>query len=1369
MKKKISGLLAAFFLFSFMTSALPVSALAETIVDAESTIEEQGLDAVQQDSLAVNEQSQPVQPDENVINVASDPVITVAGPNYKSPGSSGSPTIIKLTANNVVDWLHFCNKDASFTSTKPNKKKDVAGDRLTFEDYPANSTYPSLNEDWYNHSISYTDGTNPVSATASPKLNLFSKALNAGGKFTAPSKNGVKRSLVVYMGSYAGKEIEVTAKMGEYTVPGITNFTTGEKTTKLADYTFEYTGTEEELPLEVSFKLTDNTLDATWAGIGFSAACILEGEYVPQSRIEFTSPELKGEYAVKAPPSGRVRRDLPADLYDAEDVLVENPELVYTLETPAKGVSLDGNIISVTNELEESKTITIKVKDKANTVSATREVELVKDTNLKDFSANPLEKAEYKLFHSSEFDNGPDPRYWSDYYLRSWGKDEESKSHYFVEDGSLVLNAPRNIAKAWSTQDRNHRVSGIMSFEKQHLHRFGNASESREIPVFDGVATKYGYFEVRMKLPNTRDGSHFAWWMVGTQDDQHPSVELENNMGNSYYDGKYPGENMSWTLAKYFWSNQGAEYDIVEQQLDPTKAGSTAYGTYRPVLHKNGTRHYYTRWYSGELPSAQQYKYAEKGIDPYNEYHIYGFEWDDSGTKMYIDNELVYTSHVSAGYRMMTIFSLYAGRSIQENGDMGWDRGIYPKDAYIDYFRVYKKDEPAKATSVVLNNYNTPYYFEIPASGSKQIPMSAVVLDQFDKEFQLEEGQELKWCFTKDIGGMGGSVNSAADTGKDDEKDISIFAGDIVNPEGVSINEDTGVVTIQSDAKLKQDLFLTAYVTNTKVKRKVYETRHVKLSKEAPKPSLVAFDKQYGDTVEAGTTIDLSAKLYDQYMQPIDTTFTYNISKDITARETMEIPGVSISAEGKLTIASTVPSGTNIVVTADSGKTHVLNGTYLQNTDKIMQNKVIQVEGTIDKSGLLAVYEKCKNLVESKYTPGSWENLKEIMTAAKTVLDDEGATQQDIDTAKLALEGAFDGLVLRKLVESITIAPETLQLKIGESSSLDIKVIPADAFETGYGIVSSNPQVASVTSDGKVTAVKEGTAVITATTTEGEKTAKCSVTVVKKAVSEPGENKNVEATGITLDKNTLSLDKGATAGLTATVAPANATDKSVTWLSSNSKVASVDANGKVEGISGGTASITATTKNGKFKAVCNVEVLEKINQIRILPKGYTVDGSGITLAKKGRSATLRVDISPKNASNKNISWKSSAPKVISVTSGGKVIAKAAKGKAVITAFANDGSGKKASITVTIGRCVTKVKLNKTRATLKKGKSIALKASVQPANATNKKVLWFSSNPDVAKVSKNGKVTAIKPGKATITAISADGNRKKANFKLIVKK
>lgn len=237
---------------------------------------------------------------------------------------------------------------------------------------------------------------------------------------------------------------------------------------------------------------------------------------------------------------------------------------------------------------------------------------------------------------------------------------------------------------------------------------------------------------------------------------------------------------------------------------------------------------------------------------------------------------------------------------------------------------------------------------------------------------------------------------------------------------------------------------------------------------------------------------------------------------------------------------------------------------------------------------------------------------------------------------------------------------------------------------------------------------------------------------------QPVVPETVAVSGITLNKNTLELAKGQQETLTASVAPENAANKAVSWSSSNPKTVSVE-NGVVTAQEKGTATITATTADGGKTAECVVKVVIPVQKVILPETKYMV---------KGDKVQLKATLTPADTTDE-ITWKSSDKKVVTVSKNGKVTAQGA-GTAKITATASNGKRAVCKITVLKKKVLAvRVKLNKEKETLKVGKTIQLKATLNPTKCTEE-LVWKSSNRKVASVDKNGVVTAKKPGKTTIT-------------------
>ena len=333
-------------------------------------------------------------------------------------------------------------------------------------------------------------------------------------------------------------------------------------------------------------------------------------------------------------------------------------------------------------------------------------------------------------------------------------------------------------------------------------------------------------------------------------------------------------------------------------------------------------------------------------------------------------------------------------------------------------------------------------------------------------------------------------------------------------------------------------------------------------------------------------------------------------------------------------------------------------------------------------------------------------------------------------------------------VTGVTLNKTELALTVGASEALSATVAPENAANKAVKWSSSKAEIATVDEAGKVTAKAPGTATITVTTVDGGKTATCKVTVTAAMVP---------VTGVTLNKTSLELTEGETAALTATVAPENATNKGVSWQSSNPAVATVK-DGTVTAVKAGTAEITVTTAEGGKTAKCTVTVKAKPPAV-VAVTGVTLNPASIELTE-GETAALTATVAPENATNKSVSWKSSNEAVATVKDGTVTAVKA--GTAEITVTTADG-GKTAKCTVTVKAkppavvAVTGVTLNPASIELTEGETAALTATVAPENATNKSVSWKSSNESVATV-KDGTVTAVKEGTAEIAVTTADGSK-----------
>ena len=340
-------------------------------------------------------------------------------------------------------------------------------------------------------------------------------------------------------------------------------------------------------------------------------------------------------------------------------------------------------------------------------------------------------------------------------------------------------------------------------------------------------------------------------------------------------------------------------------------------------------------------------------------------------------------------------------------------------------------------------------------------------------------------------------------------------------------------------------------------------------------------------------------------------------------------------------------------------------------------------------------------------------------------------------------------------VTGVSLNTDSLQMRPEDTATLVATVEPEDADDPSVSWSSDEPTVAIVDANGKVTAVAEGTATITATTTDGGYTADCEVTVT-----------DADDLKISFGISSITLCMGTKGYLEATVMPEPENPPTFIWSSGDESIVTVKESGdgvELTPVALGTTVVTVKTSDGKSSASIPVTV-KGIDVI-----GVTLDKETLEL-KEGESETLTASIKPTGATNKNVIWSSSDEDVATVSASGKVTAVSA-GTATITVVTEDGDfDATCEVTVTeaepspsptepepVTVDVTGVTLSEDTLELKEGESATLTATVEPEDATNPKVSWSSDDPDVATVSDSGKVTAVSAGTATITVLTEDGN------------
>ena len=397
--------------------------------------------------------------------------------------------------------------------------------------------------------------------------------------------------------------------------------------------------------------------------------------------------------------------------------------------------------------------------------------------------------------------------------------------------------------------------------------------------------------------------------------------------------------------------------------------------------------------------------------------------------------------------------------------------------------------------------------------------------------------------------------------------------------------------------------------------------------------------------------------------------------------------------------------------------------------------------------------ENNKNITDISFI----KNLKQLKT-----LYLRGTSVTDF-TALNDLKAQLESLYLPTTASTatrISFLSDSLYLKEGQELTIQqlTKGVFVDSKEA-CTITSSNVAAVSITGDKIKARTKGQMATLTLKAGTTTKTIKVYTT---------DETGKIPTQAVVLNKTFVTLNPGKTEQLKITYLPdyATASIGTVKWTSSNEAVVTVDAAGKLTAKAAGKAIITAITSDGNVMyCIVTVENI-KVSKITIT----TTTSNKIATGKK---VTLKATVTPSNAYNKGVTWKSSNTKVATVSSSGVVTTKKKMGgkTVTITATAKDGSGKKASYKIYVKKGIVKKVYISGVKSVKAGKKLYLKGKTSASSGANRTLKWSSSNTKYAKVSSKGTVTTYKAGKkksVKITARAVDGSGKSKTVTIKIK-
>lgn len=544
--------------------------------------------------------------------------------------------------------------------------------------------------------------------------------------------------------------------------------------------------------------------------------------------------------------------------------------------------------------------------------------------------------------------------------------------------------------------------------------------------------------------------------------------------------------------------------------------------------------------------------------------------------------------------------------------------------------------------------------------------------------------------------------------------------------------------------------------------------------KNDPNVSVGAFNKEIKlNNLEKDDTVTIGSKdtkILDVRTETAqDGSKTYYLEPKAAGKATLEATVVRKGQTYKDTIEIQVAAVGKDIIPFTSYKVYEAlkadtNNDGMISTEEIKNVKSINLENkdltNADLAGLSEAVncekidlENNKNITDISFV----KNLKQLKTIYL-----RGTAVTDFATLT-AMKAQLETVYLPTTASTATrmsFLSDSVYLKEGQELTTQqfTKGVFQDSKET-CTITTSNTTAVSITGD----KIKAGTKGQMATLT-----LKAGTTTKTIKVYTTDETGKIPTQAVVLNKTFATLNPGKTEQLKITFVPdyASASVGAVTWKSSDEKIVTVDNTGKLTAKAVGKAVITATTADGNIMyCIVTVENI-KVSKVTI----STTTSNKIATGKK---VTLKATVTPTDAANKAVTWKSSNTKVATVSSSGVVTTKKKMGgkTVTITATAKDGSGKKATYKIYVMKGVVKKVTISGAKSVTAGKKLSLKGKVTASAGANRTLKWSSSNTKYAKVSSTGKVTTYKAGKkksVKITAKALDGSGKSKTVTIKIK-
>lgn len=481
------------------------------------------------------------------------------------------------------------------------------------------------------------------------------------------------------------------------------------------------------------------------------------------------------------------------------------------------------------------------------------------------------------------------------------------------------------------------------------------------------------------------------------------------------------------------------------------------------------------------------------------------------------------------------------------------------------------------------------------------------------------------------------------------------------------------------------------------------------------------------DFVEVGDNLTISAKISPELN---NAELTWSCSDESIA---------SIADVSPLSMTITGQQIGTVVITAINKENAIVGTKIIKVVQDIAEITLSDTQVTLPQStGFYQLYATCKPAIPENQKLTWTSSDKKVVTVdenGKVTLVKPGTAVVTVITEN----GLFASctFTVTQGVSSIALDETELTLYVGEGHRITYLINPTSASNTVLKWITSDSKVATVDATGYVTAKNVGNAVIMAQSTDGTGvTVMCKVTVLRTAKS------------VKLDVTTLTMNVGEVYQLETTLTPADATD-SLTYESSNTKVATVGKKGKITAKSAGVSVVMVKTESG-LSSYCTVTVIQQVTGIKL-------DSSDATIYV-GDELQLEATIEPKSASDTDVVWTSSKTKVASVDKRG-IVKGLSAGTTLVKCTSDDGEHM-AYCVVTVLEKVTLVTVEE-EVEVGVGKRRQLNAVVSGETATNKNVVWETSDPEICTVNQKGVITGVKLGKCLVIVMAIDGSEEYA--------